>query len=346
MSFQMENIDLRQTKAIDVVDAGKNSLSRFLESNSPEALPYKGLRFPRLITDRFNNSQPYGVPIPVVSAYWVDQSIKGNVTASRLLGACAVESIERRADKAFGKEVSEAEYNQRWQQIYQSVIAKLPSTFVDKQRSQIQVATFDGDGRKIKRLYPNGVIPNFPTKEDIVEILVILSQYANPNPWELIPGKELLPLGKYGKAKCPDFVSNVIEANGKKVVVIFQVFATIIDINSLRDCVNRNYSRLAEKQYQAEHSLLLLVSPLGMSKSAEHFLYEEIKLEDNKAYQKVGAITVKELAEFYYRIALEGKKNSKNIKTIKQYFTPFLNYQIVKEVSENIQLSLPFPSVS
>ena len=335
---------LSQIQVAKIVEAGETSFRDFLASKSPEALPYKSSRFVKIKT-KDNNVQPKAIPIPVAVAYWTKESIKGNIIASRLLGACAVESIERRADKAFGKNVTEDERNQRWQQVYQSIIAELPPTFVDKKKNQIQLATFDGDSRKINKIYPQGIIPGFVSKKRITERLVLLSHYASPNPWQLIPGKELVQSGER-KNKCPDFISNVIEVNEEKVVIIFQVFERIVDINGLRNCVNRNYSRLAKTQYQVDHSLLLLVSPLGMSKNATKFLWEEVEAGENQAYQKVGAITVKDLASFYYQLALDGKKNSKNISKIKESFAPFLNYQIKRNITENFQLLIPFASAS
>lgn len=336
---------LSQIQVAKIVKVGETSLRDFLHSKSPEALPYKDFRFVKLQTDEANNAQVKGVPIIIAVAFWTKESIKGNTIASRLLGACAVESIKLRADRAFNKRVlSDDEREQEWKKVFESIIAELPPTFVDRKRKQIQLATFDGDSRKIKAIYPQGIIPGFMDKERIKERLVLLSQYAHPNPWELIPGKELIQSGQQRKNKCPDFISKVIEVNTEKVVMIFQVFDGIIDINGLRSCVNRNYSRLAKKQYQVEHSLLILLAPLGMSKNAMKFLWEEVELGENQAYKQVGVITVKDLASFYYQIALEGKKNAKNISKIKDCFSPFLNYQILKEVDQHIQISIPFPS--
>ena len=337
---------LSQTQIAEIIKENEISFRRFLRSKSPEALPYKGYKFDRIREKGAVGRPANGVPIKIAGAFWLRESKKNNLIASSLVAACLVESIERRADKAFGKEISEQEYNQRWQKTYQSIIAELPSTFVDKQKSQIQIATFSGNSRKIKKLYPDGVIPGFATKEKIIERLIMLSQYASPNPWELIPGKELFPVVEHGKAKCPDFISNIIETNKEKIVIVFQIFESIISINDLRNCVSRNYSRLAKQQYQVEHSLLLLVSPLGMSQNAKRFLCNEIELEENLAYQKVGVITIKDLASFYYREAIEGKKNTRNINKINNCFAPFLSYQILKEVDKNIQLAIPFASVS
>ncbi len=91
---------LSQTKLAEAVDEDETSFRRFLGSNSPEALPYKGFRPDKLAVEG-NNAKVNGIPIPLAVAYWTKEAASGNPTAARLLGACAVESIERRADKAF-----------------------------------------------------------------------------------------------------------------------------------------------------------------------------------------------------------------------------------------------------
>ena len=104
--YQIPNGEYRlsQIQIAEIVNAGETSFRDFLRSKSPEALPYKGSRFVKIQIDN-NNVQPKAIPIKITAAYWTKESIKGNEKASRLLGACAVESIERRADKAFGKEI-------------------------------------------------------------------------------------------------------------------------------------------------------------------------------------------------------------------------------------------------
>jgi len=40
------------------------------------------------------------IPIDLAIAFWTKEAATGNAIAARLLGTCAVESIERRAAKA------------------------------------------------------------------------------------------------------------------------------------------------------------------------------------------------------------------------------------------------------
>ena len=56
------------------------------------------------------------IPLEVASRYWYIFSQKGNEAAESLVLACLIESIERRADAAFGIQRTEAERNQRLQQ--------------------------------------------------------------------------------------------------------------------------------------------------------------------------------------------------------------------------------------
>lgn len=54
------------------------------------------------------------ISIPDATLIWVHFASSDNALAKGLLVACAVEALERRADKAFGKDRSEVERNQRF----------------------------------------------------------------------------------------------------------------------------------------------------------------------------------------------------------------------------------------
>ena len=113
--FQMPDGEYRlsQTQVAESVCKDESSFRDFLKSKSPEALPYKGLRSVK-IGIVGNNTKIAPVPIEMAAAYWTKEAIAKNIVAIRLLGACAIESIERRADKAFGVKRSEEEYNERF----------------------------------------------------------------------------------------------------------------------------------------------------------------------------------------------------------------------------------------
>lgn len=53
------------------------------------------------------------VSIPDAFAYWVEMLKKGNAKAQSLVIACGIETIERRADRAFGVKVEEEERDRR-----------------------------------------------------------------------------------------------------------------------------------------------------------------------------------------------------------------------------------------
>ncbi|MEG4838312.1 hypothetical protein [Microcoleus sp. B9-D4] len=99
---------LSQTQVAEAVGKTEVSFRDFVTSKSPEALPYKGFR-PAKLSIKGNNIKINTIPIDVASAYWTKEAIVGNVTAARLLGACTAESIERRADSAFGVQRAEEE---------------------------------------------------------------------------------------------------------------------------------------------------------------------------------------------------------------------------------------------
>lgn len=57
--------------------------------------------------------QIVGVTLEFVVMFWREQAKKGNTIADALVDALLIESLQRRFDKAFGKAISEEEYNQQ-----------------------------------------------------------------------------------------------------------------------------------------------------------------------------------------------------------------------------------------
>jgi hypothetical protein len=104
---------LSQTQVAGAVEKDESSFRKFRTSKSPDALQFNGFRSGK-IGIQGNNIKVSVIPVELAAAYWVKESIAQNAVASRLLGACAVESIERRADIAFGIKRTEEEYNQRF----------------------------------------------------------------------------------------------------------------------------------------------------------------------------------------------------------------------------------------
>lgn len=92
---------LSQTQVAEAVGKPESSFRDFIGSKSPEALPYKGFRAEKTSV-KGNNAKINTIPIIVATTYWTKEATVPNIIAARLLGACAAESIERRADAAFG----------------------------------------------------------------------------------------------------------------------------------------------------------------------------------------------------------------------------------------------------
>ncbi|MBD0344907.1 MAG: hypothetical protein ICV63_08800 [Coleofasciculus sp. Co-bin14] len=108
--FKLKNGEYRlsQTQSTEAVDKTEDQFRKFLTSQSPEALPYKGFKAGKW-TVNGSKGKASLIPIELTVAYWTKEAIGGNAKAARLLGACAIESIERRADAAFGVQRSEEE---------------------------------------------------------------------------------------------------------------------------------------------------------------------------------------------------------------------------------------------
>jgi hypothetical protein len=99
---------LSQTLSTAAVDKDEISFRNFLKGKSPEALPFKDFKAEKWAVEG-SNGKANLVSIEVAVAYWTKEAITGNAKAARILGACAIEAIERRADRAFGVERGEVE---------------------------------------------------------------------------------------------------------------------------------------------------------------------------------------------------------------------------------------------
>jgi hypothetical protein len=100
---------LSQTQSTEAVDKDEVSFRDFLKGKSPEALPYKEFKAEKWTVEG-SQGKANLLSIEVTVAYWTKEAIAGNKKAIRILGACAIEAIERRADAAFGIQRSEEDY--------------------------------------------------------------------------------------------------------------------------------------------------------------------------------------------------------------------------------------------
>ena len=94
------------------VQKGERSIRDFLRGKSPQALPFRDFRAGKLSVEN-EPMRINGIPFELAVAYWTKEALAGNLEAVALLAACAVEALERRADRAFGVERTEEERNQR-----------------------------------------------------------------------------------------------------------------------------------------------------------------------------------------------------------------------------------------
>lgn len=108
---------MSQTQVARSVDRDERSFRRFLDSKWLKALPGKASdvgAFPLL--ERYGESggaRVRGVPLEIAVAYWVRECQRGSQTAAALVWACTTETLERRADNAFGVSRTETERNDR-----------------------------------------------------------------------------------------------------------------------------------------------------------------------------------------------------------------------------------------
>lgn len=100
-----------KTQAGLTIDKGDYSLQRWLDGNSPEALPYKDFS-PLQLGIEGNNATFHGITLEVTAAYWAYWAQKGNTKALALVTTSTVECLTRLFDDAFGVTRTEAERQQ------------------------------------------------------------------------------------------------------------------------------------------------------------------------------------------------------------------------------------------
>lgn len=123
--FQMPDGRYQYSMASAGTAIGKSreSLSEFLGSKRPEALPYKGLPLSE-VKVKGNNKPIKAVPSHVTSVYWSYWASKGDKQALALVAALSSEALDRRADAAFGETKTEAQYEEATTKLREELIAK------------------------------------------------------------------------------------------------------------------------------------------------------------------------------------------------------------------------------
>ena len=110
-----------------VIGKADNSVLRWKEGNSPEALPHKGSQPYQLKVEGVQNYIS-GITLEIASAYWFYWACKGDALAKSLTLACLEEALERRLDSAFNVERTEQDYNNRLELRIESSIKRIKFT--------------------------------------------------------------------------------------------------------------------------------------------------------------------------------------------------------------------------
>jgi len=96
----------------DAIEEAANTLTRYYGVKSLKDLPGADLSLLQVKAETGESLTP--VSLTDATKYWRDRSKKGNLIADAIIDAVLIESIERRADAAFGVQRSEEERNQRF----------------------------------------------------------------------------------------------------------------------------------------------------------------------------------------------------------------------------------------
>ncbi|HEY9873096.1 MAG TPA: hypothetical protein V6D12_06655 [Candidatus Obscuribacterales bacterium] len=115
--YQLPNgsYELYSKTVTDAIEKRHGSFAEFLSGKSSEALPYKDFNYAEVMEVEVEGSNRPIKPIPpkIAYAYWRYHAPR-NPLAAALVTACMEESVERRADIAFGVNRTETERQQRF----------------------------------------------------------------------------------------------------------------------------------------------------------------------------------------------------------------------------------------
>ncbi|MBD1911290.1 hypothetical protein [Leptolyngbya sp. FACHB-8] len=109
---------MSQTQAAHLIGENEINARRFLESKAIKALLGDGYTPDTFEIERDpeqgrGQGRIRGLPLEIVSTFWLQQTFRGNQQARSLCMALMRETLERRFDAAFGVTRSEDERNQR-----------------------------------------------------------------------------------------------------------------------------------------------------------------------------------------------------------------------------------------
>jgi hypothetical protein len=328
---------LSQTQVADAIGKDESSFRQFLASKQPEALPYKGFKSGSLPVE--DSKKPINpVPIDLAIAYWTKEARADNQIAIGLLSACARETIERRADVAFGVGRSESEYNHRFKTAFEKFVDLFPEYAQTRSHTtppvESMVLAEQASLKRFKKKLPAEIF-NL-SKGDFINEIVYLGAAAD---WHLTPEKGLAyPAGAVHRNAYPDLISLPAECqvDGKpaRVILLLQYVDSIVDENHIKDCVYfREYIDLVKQHYQVDHALLFFVSPYGVTRYAAACIKERDELRGC-----VGVITVRQLAKFLYEKASANKDNIRSGR-LKNRYQCLMNYKMLEELVNQEELN-------
>ena len=302
-----------QYQVTETVDKLESSFRRFLSSKSPYALPCKGFESADLVVEG-SNKPIRGVPIPVAAAYWAKEAQCGNKKAIAINVACTVESIERRADRAFGVCRTEEEYNQRSAHIFRQIMSSNAEVNILGADDGVRVSSplyefYDAVKTKLKNEYAvNGI--HAMSKEEIRKEIAFLSSHTTFQHWKLTPQQEIESrLGRISRNKYPDLMSGLIPVNAREnAIFLFQVCEFIVKLKDIHECVKcREYIQAARTIPGVDHAFLFFIAPFGATPDACSYI-NELPTGEMGTNGSVGVLTLKELLEFYRKQSLASRK--------------------------------------
>lgn len=338
--FQLASGEYRlsQTQVAEAIEKPESSFREFLESKSLEALPYKDFQSGKMPVE--DSNRPISpVPIDLAIAYWTKESRGKNQVAISLLSACAKETIERRADKAFGIHRTEDEYNYRFKTAFDRFAEFFPESSLSVAQSEGSVEVMTLAERnllsKLKRKFPKQIFKL--SKTDFIGEFVYLGATAG---WHLSPEQALpYPEGAANRNAYPDLISQptecLVDGRPQRIILLLQYVDSIVNENHIKDCFYlREYIELVKQHYQVDHALLFFVSPYGVTSYAAACIKEREELRGC-----VGVITVKQLAEFLCEKAFETKRDNIRGGRLKSKFKHLMEYKTLQDLDSEQELN-------
>jgi hypothetical protein len=201
------------------------------------------------------------------------------------------------------------------------------------ERSDLKISAplaphWDAMKRNLKKLYPNGGISGWSTK-DIQNEIASLSTRIDIEGWEFRTKKELCNQTIASRTKYPDFSITLpvnVEGRQEKAIFMFLFDNLIINYEYVEECAGRNYLKLAKNFSQIEYAFLFFVAPFGATPDAEIYLQQDWPAEKERGF--VGVLTVKELAELLINQGRSCKRSNLVKGEIYRDFKKLFDYQM------------------